>query len=346
MMVAGGSVRHGVLIGSSAAALLLAAGVAFVLRGDFTSRTERATPQPAAVSQSGPPPAMTQPAEPERPPPPPPAPAPVPPSFDVVKVGPDGTAVIAGRAEPGAKVVVRDGDKAIGEVTADRRGEWVLLPEQPMAPGNRLLSAEASGPSAGATVKSEETVALSVGPAASPERAGESALAVVLPRDAAHAARVLQLPNGAPAEPNALAMDTAAFGKDGGVILSGRAAPGATVRIYAADQLLATVTADKSGSWMAASPGPLPPGNLELRLDQLTAEGRVAQRVALPMPRSTAEPTQGQDYVVQHGNSLWQIARRAYGAGTRYVIIYSANPDQIRDPDRIYPGQVFKLPKS
>jgi nucleoid-associated protein YgaU len=341
-----GSVRHRVLIGSSAAALLLAAGFALVFRGDFTSRTEPVTPQPAAVSQSEPPPAVSKPAEPDRSPPPPPPLAPVPPSFDVVKIGPDGTAVIAGRAEPGAKVVVRDGDKTIGEVTADRRGEWVLVPEQPMAAGNRLLSAEASGPSAGAAVKSEETVALSIGPGSSQRRAGETALAVVLPRDAAHPARILQLPNGAPAEPNTLAMDTAAFGKDGGVILSGRAAPGATVRIYAGDELLATVTADKSGSWMAASPGPLPLGDLELRLDQLAADGRVAQRVALPMPRSTAEPAQGQEYVVQRGNSLWQIARHAYGAGTRYVIIYSANPDQIRDPARIYPGQVFKLPKS
>jgi nucleoid-associated protein YgaU len=340
-------VRYGVLIGSSTAALLLAAGVAFFLHGEFTSRIEAVPPSPTVVAKNASPSATTRPAEPDRPPPPShSAPAPVPPSFDVVKVGPGGTAVIAGRAEPGAKVVVRDGDKAIGEVTADRRGEWVLVPEQPLALGNRLLSAEASGSSAGAPVKSEETVALSISPP-SPQRAAETALAVVLPQDASRAARVLQLPNGtSPAEPNALAMDTAAFGKDGGVILSGRAAPGATVRIYAADQLLATVTADKSGSWMAASPGPLPPGNLELRLDQVTAEGRVAQRLAVPLAQTAAEPAPGQDYVVQHGNSLWQIARHAYGVGTRYVTIYSANPAQIRDPDRIYPGQVFKLPKS
>ena len=88
------------------------------------------------------------------------------------------------------------------------------------------------------------------------------------------------------------------------------------------------------------------PGNLELRLDQLAAGGRVAQRLAVPLARMAVEPAPGQDYVVQHGNSLWRIARQAYGAGTRYVIIYSANPDQIRDPGRIYPGQVFKLPKS
>ena len=49
---------------------------------------------------------------------------------------------------------------------------------------------------------------------------------------------------------------------------------------------------------------------------------------------------------MQPGNSLWQIARQTYGNGVRYLIIYSANLGQISDPDRIYPGQVFKLPKS
>jgi nucleoid-associated protein YgaU len=337
-------VRYGVLIGSSTAALLLAAGVAFFLNGDFTSRIGPVAP-PAVIAKDEPP-ATTRPAEPQRPPPPPSVPAPVPPSFDVVKVAPGGTVVIAGRAEPGAKVVVRDGDKAIGEVTADRRGEWVLVPEQPMAPGNRLLSAEASGPSAGATVKSEETVALSISPPSS-QRADETALAVVLPQDASRAARVLQLPAGtAPEKPNALSMNTAEFDKDGRVVLSGQAAPGAMVQIYVGNEPLTTVTADGAGSWTATSPGPVPAGNLELRLDQLAAGGRVAQRLAVPLGQMAAEPAPGQDYIVQHGNSLWQIARRAYGAGPRYVTIYSANPNQIRDPDRIYPGQVFKLPKS
>ena len=55
-----------------------------------------------------------------------------------------------------------------------------------------------------------------------------------------------------------------------------------------------------------------------------------------------ADTTPGQAYIVQPGNNLWQISRRAYGAGTRYLIIYSANLGQIRDPQRIYPGQMFK----
>ena len=80
---------------------------------------------------------------------------------------------------------------------------------------------------------------------------------------------------------------------------------------------------------------------------QLAADGRVLQRVTVPLARNTtAEPAPGQNYVVERGNSLWQIARRVYGAGTRYTVIYSANPNQIRDPNLIYPGQVFTLSRS
>ena len=51
------------------------------------------------------------------------------------------------------------------------------------------------------------------------------------------------------------------------------------------------------------------------------------------------------DYVVvQPGNSLWRIARRLSGRGLDYVHIYGANQTQIRDPDLIYPGQVFEIP--
>lgn len=49
---------------------------------------------------------------------------------------------------------------------------------------------------------------------------------------------------------------------------------------------------------------------------------------------------------VSRGDSLWRISRRLYGQGVRYTVIYAANQDQIRDPDRIYPGQVFVLPQA
>jgi nucleoid-associated protein YgaU len=48
--------------------------------------------------------------------------------------------------------------------------------------------------------------------------------------------------------------------------------------------------------------------------------------------------------IIRRGDSLWRISRRVYGRGTRYSTIYLANQAQIRDPDRIWPGQVFKVP--
>ncbi len=50
--------------------------------------------------------------------------------------------------------------------------------------------------------------------------------------------------------------------------------------------------------------------------------------------------------IIQPGDNLWTIARHIYGRGIQYTIIYEANRDQIRDPDLIYPGQVFTTPKA
>jgi nucleoid-associated protein YgaU len=48
--------------------------------------------------------------------------------------------------------------------------------------------------------------------------------------------------------------------------------------------------------------------------------------------------------IIRRGDTLWRISKRVYGRGTRYSTIYVANQDQIRDPDRIWPGQVFRVP--
>jgi hypothetical protein len=60
-------------------------------------------------------------------------------------------------------------------------------------------------------------------------------------------------------------------------------------------------------------------------------------------PQSTTiAPVQA--ITVQPGNTLWGISRARYGQGILYVRVFDANRDKIRDPDLIYPGQVFVLP--
>ena len=47
---------------------------------------------------------------------------------------------------------------------------------------------------------------------------------------------------------------------------------------------------------------------------------------------------------VQPGSTLWAIAKDSYGAGIEYFKVFEANKERIRDPDLIYPGQVFEIP--
>jgi len=59
---------------------------------------------------------------------------------------------------------------------------------------------------------------------------------------------------------------------------------------------------------------------------------------------TTGNRTTSGQAIIRRGDNLWTIARRVYGEGIRYTQIFEANADQIRDPDLIYPGQVFDLP--
>ena len=49
--------------------------------------------------------------------------------------------------------------------------------------------------------------------------------------------------------------------------------------------------------------------------------------------------------VVKPGHTLWELAANTYGDGVKYVKIFHANRNAIRDADLIYPGQIFELPE-
>ena len=49
-------------------------------------------------------------------------------------------------------------------------------------------------------------------------------------------------------------------------------------------------------------------------------------------------------YVVEPGDTLWAIATAAYGDGNRYPEIFEANKPMLDDPDKIFPGQVLRIP--
>jgi len=71
-----------------------------------------------------------------------------------------------------------------------------------------------------------------------------------------------------------------------------------------------------------------------------------------PAPEPVSEPEAATEadagartYTVESGDSLWKIAEAMYGNGSKYTKIFDANRDILDDPDRIFPGQVLKIPE-
>lgn len=315
--------------------LILVAAVALNSLVDWGSDDDVApSPRPPSA-QSGAPPSAQLNLE-----APPLARKPVAPSFDVVRIAPSGDAVIAGRAAPGAEVVVREGETVIGRVQADQRGEWVLVPDKPMTAGTRVFSLEATSPGE-ETAKSESDVVLVV-----PENDAGATLALRVPREGGRTATVLQSPFTT-ATPGGVSIGIIEYDEAGKANLSGRAKAGASLNIYLDGELAGQAKADDKGEWHLALPGAIAPGDHHVRVDELGGDGKVTSRFEYAFARNAPGPggASGAVFVVESGNSLWRIARRTYGEGMRYTLIVEANRDRIKDPDLIYPGQVFDLPR-
>jgi len=167
-------------------------------------------------------------------------------------------------------------------------------------------------------------------------------LVVLLPGQPDAPARVLQAQPGG----QRLGVEAVDYDERGAIRFSGTAAPGANVRVYVNEQHAGDAQADPQGRWSLAPAERLSVGRHRLRVDQLAAAGSVAARIELPFQRdevAAGSVPEGR-VVVQPGNNLWRLARGVYGRGTRYTVIFEANRDQISNPNRIFPGQIFTVP--
>jgi nucleoid-associated protein YgaU len=61
-------------------------------------------------------------------------------------------------------------------------------------------------------------------------------------------------------------------------------------------------------------------------------------------PNLPAPKPKEQSYTVQSGDTLSKISKQFYGDANRYMKIFDANKDQLKDPNTIKPGQVLRIP--
>jgi hypothetical protein len=199
---------------------------------------------------------------------------------------------------------------------------------------------------------------------------------------------VLSQPAAPKPAAGAVVVETLEIERGGKFHVSGRARPGAAVRLYLNDSFVAPVTAGADGRFAVTINEGVAPGSYRVRLDELesnsgavraraevpfnvpdtvvtgsvpaqaTASKRpdiaAAQQPQLAVAGATVLPDGGSPSAVvmpkiatttvSRGDSLWRLSHVAYGTGTRYAVIYKANREHIRNPNLIYPGQIFVLP--
>ena len=140
-----------------------------------------------------------------------------------------------------------------------------------------------------------------------------------------------------------LSLDTITYSDSGDVVLGGRSNANQFVRVYVDDQPVETGRVPTDGSWKITL-NDVAEGLYNLRIDALDTTGVVTSRVESPFKREIPDIATDGKITIQPGFTLWQLAKRNYGDGSKYVQIFEANTDLIKDPNLIFPGQIFAVP--
>lgn len=251
---------------------------------------------------------------------------------------------------------------------------------EPKADAKPEVKAEAKVES-GSEVKPATPAMPAVSPPASPPQADSSSATARAETKAGTAP--VEPPR--PSNTDKPSFDITRVERSGDAVIAGRAAPGATVELLRDGESLGRAVADQSGQFVMTPPPLPPGNySLTLRSrspdgQQATSEQKMAValdaaqssspvaplRAEAPRPapeaavadRSAQEAGESSQVrlpskkrppsavVVSRGDSLWRISRATYGSGELYLLLLKANRGQIRDPDLIYPGQSFVLPR-
>ncbi len=142
-----------------------------------------------------------------------------------------------------------------------------------------------------------------------------------------------------------LTLDRIKYSENGTAILFGRARKEMNVLAYLDNNFQTKTTPGLDGGWKVDL-GIVEPGIYKLRIDETTNNGDVIFRIETPFKQEAKDLLDKmftKAITVQPGNSLWRIARKIYGRGIMYIDIYKKNDHLIKDPNLIYPGQVFSL---
>jgi len=296
------------------------------------------------------------------------------PKFDLVRVDKYGGTVVAGTARPGNKVDIYLDGAVIAAVEADTRGGFVAMFDVPSSAEPRVITLSTRTQSGKVTRSSDQVMVIGQS-VAQPEPVAEAAPKlpdnvnseqvapqVIIASD--EGVKIVQPAAIATDVPDIMAnvsLDLISYDEQGEVMLSGRSHTDRHIRVYVNGKPIKTQNVGADGTWQVSLPE-VKAGRYVLRVDEIDANGKVTSRIETPFLKeqpqkvirlaSAAEPDSAisvsspiHKITIQRGATLWALAKTNYGDGVLYMQIFNANRDFIRDPDLIYPGQIFTIPE-
>ncbi|MBD5400660.1 LysM peptidoglycan-binding domain-containing protein [bacterium] len=252
------------------------------------------------------------------------------PSFDIVRIEPDGNIVVAGRGQPQQNISIVLNGKIVATERTDNDGEFVYAPIHPLRPGNYTISLLGVNPD----MKSEDKVFIYVS-----EHGYKNSVSLLITPDGS---TLLQAPTKL--HDGDLVVSKIDYLDTGRIVVTGDALPRLRVSLTLDDKYIGFArVSDHRHFGLGADVGELVPGReytLAVRLHD--GDGRTVATIkhTFTMPEMTGDDDTF--YTVRRGDCLWIIARNFLRRGILFSMIAERN--NIENPDLIYPKQLLQIP--
>ena len=258
-------------------------------------------------------------------------------TFDIVRISKTGDIVIAGKSEPNQTIELLDGEEIIAEVFSDENGEWIWVSELAINSGIKKFKLQYKNNLNKSSI-SDQTVIILV----DNESNSVPKVARVFSSDVENIDMLnLEKLN------DAITLDVLSYSPPGLIILSGRTISNTEIEILKSAEVLGKTKSNENGVWKfiinkndyaneeISIKTTISGETLIITYDQAEIQKRF---------KNTNFEFYDDRIIVQKGNSLWRIARKTLGGGIFYTEIYKNNLAKIKNPNIIYPGQVFNIP--
>ena len=252
-------------------------------------------------------------------------------TFDIVRLDKTGDVVIAGKTIPNIKVDILDGNEILASVFSDSNGDWVWISENPLPEGIKRFNLK--------HFDGEH------------EFFSHQNIIILREKNKYLSSKILRFSKNSSLEIInnnqkilGLSLDIAEYYDEDGLMLTGRAKPNTKVNLFFSDNFIKESISNNRGVWkMELKKFDFADNNLiittEIEGQNIKLKTRIFEKKIDPNFIFEKEVT------VKNGNSLWRIARKTLGGGIYYSEIYKNNMKEIENPDLIFPGQVFNIPK-